>query len=254
MTATKPRLSRAGVPAAALLLCMAHAAPASATQILDAADHAELAAQVSATGVSRIALLDDRIARVIRAPGGYQVEHDARTGDLYLRPLPESAGGAAPGPDRSPSEASPVALFVGTEKGFTYRLVLTPAMSGPAQILIRNAAAERAQAAAPAAAEDTRIAAIAGLVRAVANRESLAGYAIEAGGDEPLGIDASVVEVWRGPRFAALVLELGPLVPSDPAALAARLGPDVAAVWFAEPGAGPSGGRVAVAVREGVSR
>ena len=60
--------------------------PAAAMQILDAADHAEIAAEISATGVNRIALHGDRIAKVVRAPDGFAVEHDAGSGDLYLRP------------------------------------------------------------------------------------------------------------------------------------------------------------------------
>ncbi len=249
--------------AALLLLWLAGALPASATEVLDAVDHAELAAEVSAAGVSRIALLGDRVARVIRAPGGYRVEHDPGSGDLWLRPPADGADGAALDPDRGPGPASPVALFVGTERGFTYRLMLTPAEGGPAQILIRNAAiaaAAHTRAAMPAA--ETRIAAIARLIRAVANREPLAGYAIEAGasgaGDDGAGdIDddaAVVVEVWRGPRFTALVLDPGPDAPSGPAALAAHLGPGIAAVWLAAPEAGSGHGRLAVAVREGLSR
>ena len=61
---------------AAHLICMAAAGPASAMQILEAADHGELAAEISATGVNRIALSHDRIRRVIRAPGGFVTEHD----------------------------------------------------------------------------------------------------------------------------------------------------------------------------------
>ena len=243
-TLTLSRRIRPGALAAALLVHTVLATTAaSATQILDAADHAELAAQVSATGVSRVALMGDRIARVIRAPGGFRVEHDPGSGDLYLRPLPAGTGSAM--------AAEPVALFVGSEKGFTYRLTLTPAARGPAQILIRNpdlAAVAKADAATEG---DPRIAAIAHLVRAVANREPLAGYTIEAGGDSAGDTDARVVEAWRGPRFTALVIELGADVTADAAALAARLGPGIAAVWLADAGAGPSGGRLAVAVREG---
>ena len=254
MTRTKRRRNGSGILAATLLLCMAHAAaaPASATQILDAADHAEIAAQVSATGVSRVALLGDRIARVIRAPGGYQVEHDPGTGDLYLRPLPDDTTSVARGPDRSPGQVSPVALFVGTEKGFTYRLTLTPAERGSAQILIRNTDIATAATAGTAAASDARIGAIAGLIRAVANRVPLAGYAIEGGGNRDAEDAAvTVVEVWRGPRFSAWVVELGADAPRDPETLGARLGPDIAAVWLADRVGGPAGGRLAVAVREG---
>ena len=119
--------------------------PALAMQILDAADHAELAAEISAANVNRIALSHDRIARVVRSPDGFAVEHDARSGDLYLRPL--TAEAAAP---------DPVTLFIGTEKGFTYRLTLIPAARDSAQILIRNADAVPSSAAftaAPSAGE-----------------------------------------------------------------------------------------------------
>ena len=113
----------------ATLAAFAAPGPAAAMQILDAADHAELAAEISATQVNRIALHGDRIAKVVRAPDGFAVEHDGASGDLYLRP----AGRVA-------SDEAAVTLFVGTEKGFTYRLTLIPAVRGSAQILIRNAA------------------------------------------------------------------------------------------------------------------
>ena len=76
----------AAAAVAAHLIYMAAAGPASAMQILEAADHGELAAEISATGVNRIALSHDRIRRVIRAPGGFVTEHDPETGELYLRP------------------------------------------------------------------------------------------------------------------------------------------------------------------------
>ena len=82
--------------------------------------------------VNRIALADDRIAKVVRAPDGFAVEHDAVSGDLYLRP-------AHPSPSGGTSGHEPVTLFVGTERGFTYRLTLTPVRRDSAQILIRNA-------------------------------------------------------------------------------------------------------------------
>ena len=73
----------AAAAVAAHLIYMGDAGPASAMQILDDADHGELAAEVSATGVNRIALSHDRIRR---SPGGFETEHDPETGDLYLRP------------------------------------------------------------------------------------------------------------------------------------------------------------------------
>ncbi len=231
-------------------------APALAMQILEAADHAELAAEISATGVNRIALLGDRIARVVRSPDGYAVEHDAASGDLWLRRI-----------DEGPADGSPVTLFIGTEKGFTYRLTLTPSDRGAAQILIRNADAlpDRTQGvrerATVGAAGGPHIAALVRLVRAVARREPLPGYEILAdlaGTSSPFAAGVRLIETWRGPRFRALVLEADRLPAASvggPAGLAGTIGAlpgagRVAALWLAAPGTGPSGGRLAVAVLE----
>ncbi|MXW90810.1 MAG: hypothetical protein F4114_18445 [Rhodospirillaceae bacterium] len=222
-------------------------APAAAMQILEAVDHAELAAEVSATEVNRIALIGDRIARVVRAPDGYAVEHDAVSGDLWLRRV-----------DGTPPTATPVTLFLGTEKGFTYRLTLTPSDRDAAQILIRNAALSQDTAASsvPAAA-DPHLAALVKLVRAVARREPIAGYEILAGGTS-LAAGLTLIETWRGPRFRALVFEAGRSAPSGGdglAGLAGTIGESltgghVSAFWLAGPGTGPRGGRLVVAVVE----
>ena len=258
------RRNRGGTRTALLAALLAAAAslatvapPARAMQILEAVDHGELAAEISATGVSRIALGGDRIRRVIRAPGGFAVEHDPKSGDLWLRP-------AAPalGPE---GIHAPETLFIGTERGFTYRLTLTPTMRDSAQILIRNADAGPAGVAAGAAdASGPRVAALVRLVRAVARREVLAGYEIVPGGAKaPDGL--VVVETWRGPRFAAHVVEAGRGPDAgagtgadalEVAALAGTMSGGatrVAAAWLAPPGTGPSGGRLAVVVTETAS-
>lgn len=248
-------------------------APAAAMQILDAADHAELAAEISATDVNRIALAGDRIAKVVRAPDGFAVEHDAGSGDLYLRaanPDRFQSASTAPGSGvTAPAAGNPVTLFVGTEKGFTYRLTLTPAQRGSAQILIRNPDIVPAGADVGPVAGGPHIAALVRLLRAVARREPLPGYAIEAGGPAHAGL--TLIETWRGPRFAALVFEAaGPAVPGSwgaggagedadgAAGLAGTIGETldagrVAALWLAPPGAGPSGGRLAVAIVDPVA-
>ena len=243
------RRCRIAVLVAAHLMCMAAlaaTAPASAMQILDAADHAELAAEISATGVNRIALAGDRIGRLVRAPGGFAVEHDAASGDLYLRPAGQDIG-----------EGGPVTLFIGTEKGFTYRLALTPAARDSAQILIRNARAVGGTGSARPSAADTHIAALMRVVRSVARREPLPGYAIRnEGGPAPGGL--TLIETWRGPRFAALVFEASRPAPEGADGAAGLAGTiegfpgigRVAALWLAVPGTGPSGGRLAVAVTE----
>ena len=261
MTRIYRRLPLAALVAVHLIYmgAVAASAPAAAMQILDAADHAEVAAEISARSVNRIALHGDRIARVVRSPDGFAVEHDAGSGDLYLRPT----NSGVPALD-------PVTLFIGTEKGFTYRLTLTPADRDSAQILIRNAQAvpDEATAGLPLAG-NPRMATLVRLVRAVARRELLPGYAIQAGGGlSPSGF--TFIETWRGPRFAAHVLEADRLPSADahdarpglrsgPAGLAGTIAETiaetpgvgrVAALWLAAPGTGPSGGRLAVAVVE----
>ena len=111
---------------------------------------------------------------------------------------------------------------------------------GAAQILIRNPAAISAVG---TSLRDARIAELVALVRAVARREPLAGYAIEGGAGAP-----RLIETWRGPRFAAHVVEAGGV--PDAAALAGTIGPGAAAAWLATPGTGPSGGRLGVVVTE----
>ncbi|MDE0150387.1 MAG: type-F conjugative transfer system secretin TraK [Rhodospirillaceae bacterium] len=263
----------------------------SGTSVLEAADHAELRAEIAATGVVRIALVGDRIARAVRSAGRFEIEHEPANGDLYLRPLGAAGGGAdrgveawtasvaapAAGPVVPALAVWPAVLFVGTERGFTYRLTLVPVAGGPAQVLIRNPATGTPAAPLTSSADD-RIGALVRLVRAVARREPLAGYAIHAGlartpiragavsGTSVSGTSVSgltVIETWRGPRFAALVFEAGPSASEGAegaAALARTMGglPGVggagdsarlAAFWLAAPGTGPSG-RLAVAVFE----
>ena len=251
-----PLPRRLALPLAALLIHMAAfalPAPSAAMQLLEAVDHAELAAEISATEVNRIALIGDRIARVVRAPDGYAVEHDAVSGDLFLRPA-----------DAANTVVAPATLFIGTERGFTYRLTLTPSDRDAAQILIRNAAVlpDAAVTAAPLAGTP-HVAALVKLVRAVARREPLAGYDIHAGGGSVavgtrFAAGVRLIETWRGPRFRALVLEADRLPfasAGGPAGLAGTIGAlpgagRVAALWLAAPGTAPRGGRLAVAVVE----
>ena len=248
MTTNSWRHRRAGSLDAALLVSLfavvAAAESTAGTRILDAADHAELAAEISADSVVRVALLGDRIERVIRLPGeGFSVEHDPVAGDLYLHPVAESTVPQA--------SAVPQALFVGSETGSTYRLSLIPVPGGPSQILVRNADLETADRAAPVP-ETGRVVGIAGLLRAAASGEPSPNYRVEtADQDSAADMDIVPVEVWRGPRFEALVLTLGVGAPVDAPDLAAALGPDVVAVWIPEHGARRHvAERLAVAVRE----
>ena len=237
---------RVGRRAAVLLAaCMALAAlpePAAAIQTLDASDHAELEAAASAAGVTRVALADDRIRRVIRSPGGFDIEHDAASGDLYLR----FADTLDPILDGMPADPLPVTLFLGTERGFTYRLTLVPDARPSAQVLIRNAAAAQPAAQASAAvAPDARVAELVRLVRAIARNEIPPGYVVEAASPLPR---RQAIGTWRGTRFTAHVLSASP--DTEAGALAERFGAGVAAVWVGSSRGSATLGRIAVVVTE----
>ena len=193
MTRTFHRVADALDAAARDLPCnvfmgaLAAPAPALAMQILDAADHAELRAEISATQVNRIALG----RRPDREGGARAGRLRGRARRPVGRPLSEAVRRTeAAGHD-------PVTLFVGTEKGFTYRLTLTPSARGSAQILIRNGegvaglgngAGGRASPA--GSGGGPHVAALVKLVRAVARREPLPGYAIHAAGAPIRGASA----------------------------------------------------------------
>ncbi|MDE0282051.1 MAG: type-F conjugative transfer system secretin TraK [Gammaproteobacteria bacterium] len=251
------------------MLAVTCMAPAMALQVLDAVDHAELTAVVSASHVSRIALVEDRIERVVRGPDGFELEHDPHRGDIYLKPqnrlgreaweFQEERG--HPGVPGIPDPELEKTLFIGTEKGFTYRLKLKVEDRDSAQILIRSSQARSAGAGEAPKDErtgwqsDPRIGELTGLVRAVANRTPISGYSIAKGGWVDTHVNGlSVVEVWRGPRFTAEVVEMAgtELETTDAGGLAERLGArglSVAAAWIVEPGTGHRGGRLAVIVR-----
>lgn len=236
----------------AQLMTLCAAVPAQALQIIEAVDHAELSAEVSSTEVNRIALDGDRVARVIRSPGGFTVEHDPVRGDLYLYPNP-SLGVDGPVPSLVPATRAPavrapaLTLYLGTERGFTYRLALTVAERDSAQILIRNTAA--AEPTSADTAGDGYANELAALIRAVARREPVAGYVIVPAPNvmdpPPAG---SLVEVWRGPRYTARVLRTPGA--GDASALAVLEGPRVAAAWLSPDGSGPHGERLAVIVED----
>ena len=239
-----------GIAALGLLLIihMGSSATAWALQVLEASDHAELAAEISDTDVNRIALDGDRVSRVIQSPGGFTVEHDPVRGDLYLYPDRAALHAA----DDSRAQA-PATLYLGTEQGFTYRLSLSVVSRDSAQILIRNAAV--------AAGSVGRTSPVAGehrdepvsLILAVARREPVAGYVIVPARESITSPErGSLTELWRGPRFTARVLRTPAGGAKDAQQLASWSAGSVVAAWLSAPGRGPNGDRIAVLVEDNV--
>ena len=222
----------------ALVLCCT---PVHALQVLEAADHAELEAEISASAVNRIALDGDRIVRVVQAPGGLTVEHDPVRGDVYIHP------------DRRVERGErPAVLYLGTERGLTYRLSLTLAERGPAQILVRNRAVARGtmeDSPGGAGRDGSRTGELVRLILAVARREPLAGYTIEPAGASGGGEgQVRLVETWRGPRWTARVLSVAGGGSFDAGELASHDNGRAVAAWVSESASTPHGGRLAAVV------
>ena len=220
-------------------------APVHGVQVLEAADHAELEAEISTTALNRIALEHDRVSRVIGAPPGLVVEHDPVRGDIYLK------FGASTGPGLSDSGATaPSSLYLGTERGLTYQVTLAVTERGPAQILIRNAGLD-ANEAAGCYDDTTQVGELLRLVRAVARREPLPGYSIVV---EPAAATAMKgprpIESWRGRRWTARVLAVPDGFAWDAPAMAAQHDGQAVAAWVSENTRGPGGGRMAVIVED----
>ena len=255
-------MSRIAALGLLLIICMGPGASARALQVLEAGDHAELVAEISDSDVNRIAVEGDRIARVIHSPRGFVVEHDPVGGDLYLHADPSvlrtadvlpTAGVQRMANPRTADARAPTSatLFLGTERGYTYRLSLSAVSRGSAQILIRNAAIAAGADDVSTITADGRRGELVSLILAVARREPLAGYVIvPAHETEESSGRGSLLEVWSGARFTARVLSLPAGRVGDAQRLATRAGPGVAAVWLSAPGWESDGTRTAVLVED----
>ena len=233
-------LPPAGLLSAGLLFAGLLAGPAQALQVLEGADNAELEAEISAVAVNRIALEHDRVIRVVQAPGGLAVEHDPVRGDVYLYPDSRVGG------------AEPMVLYLGTERGLTYRLSLRVAERDSAQILIRNSGIGATLGAVPRATEPYTDELVQ-LIRAVASREPLPGYSIALAGGSPAGGSPAggtpaggspggdkrtqqfrELETWRGPHWTARVVTAPGDGSADAAAVAAHFGGHALAAWVSD--------------------
>ncbi len=101
---------------------------ALAQQIVEVEDDGDAYALISKKEITRISVEDDRILKVANGDIPYSITHDPDKGDLYLRP-------------QSVTIVRPVNMFVTTEKGFTYKVILEPQDIPSAHILLTNFAA-----------------------------------------------------------------------------------------------------------------
>lgn len=110
-----------GLPCLLALVCF----DAFASQIKVASDGSEIAGKISIRDVNRISLIGDRVKSTRTSMWGYEFSNDTDSGDIYVKSLPDNIG-------------DPLNAFIITEKGYTYKLLLTPSDVPSEQIFIRN--------------------------------------------------------------------------------------------------------------------
>ncbi len=193
---------------------------AQAAQLRIAENDAEIVAIISAKEVSRIALEGDRIISLATVPRGFSIDHDEVTGDLFLVPIPGS------------TLKHPINLFITSEQGFSYQLLLEPRDLPSEQIIIRNA---RPPKATPVPSSPRREE-LGRLMKAAITGELIDDYKRAAAkASSPIANRADIVgiEVWQGVVFEATRVKsiTGQSLPA-----ADSLAPDAAAVWVAKDG------------------
>lgn len=100
---------------------------ANAAQIKIASDNTEVIGKISQDEVNRVSLVHDRVAGVHTNQGSYEFINDEESGDVYIRALPDNYG-------------APFNGFLTTEKGYSYKLLLTPIDVPSEQLFIKNPA------------------------------------------------------------------------------------------------------------------
>lgn len=82
-------------------------------------------ALISSENLNRIYLKDDRIESIKALEGQFQSQHDAQTGELYLKPS-------------LAYQDKTINLFLTSEQGFSYGLTLKSASKSPQTIILDN--------------------------------------------------------------------------------------------------------------------
>ena len=176
-----------------LLACslLLAALPAWALQVLPVRDGETAFARIAADDLTRIALAEGRIQSWHALKGRLAIEKNARTGQIYVRPL---------------GRGELASLFLTADSGATYALTLQP-VDMPAESLILKDPARRT--AKPSAAEqaDSRQRMVKALVLMMA--------ADTLPGDMEVRERGETLRLWQGSRFVHHLSWLGTAVVAD---------------------------------------
>jgi type-F conjugative transfer system secretin TraK len=158
-----------------LLTLLAPILALGSPQIRVTEDNGEVVAAISAKEPTRIHLVGDRIRSVKKTTGEFTLSHDAKTGDVYLTPGNNLSG------------KNTINLFVISEKGHTYQLLLTKSDRPAGQVFIKHVGANAGLAHQWEIKTPYKAAAIA-LYQAMARGEPIPGYRVNH--------SSRVVQLW----------------------------------------------------------
>ncbi|HNH90349.1 MAG TPA: type-F conjugative transfer system secretin TraK [Thiobacillaceae bacterium] len=177
--------------AASLLLLGALTPPAWALQVIPVRDGETAFARIAADDLTRIALSEGRIQSWHALKGRLAIEKNARTGQIYVRPL-----------DRG----EPASLFLTADSGATYALTLQP-VDMPAESLILKDSARRAAKPSVAEQADPRQRLVKELALMMAADRLPPDMEVRERGES--------LRLWQGSRFVHLRSWLGAAVVAD---------------------------------------
>lgn len=159
---------------------------AHALQILDVSDGATAFAKISSGEITRLTVNNGRIASWQVPKGRLVLQKNAKTGDLYVRPL---------------NREEPVSLFLTSESGSTYAITLQPVSMPSETIVLRESGRTVAPAAEQAGERSEGIKAF--MLAMVADRLPADMEVRESGQELSLWQDSrlTLVRSWIGARW-----------------------------------------------------
>lgn len=193
---------------------------------------------VSTIEQTRIHVVGDRIRRIQPPPAGFEAISDAKTGDVFLNPLPLQ------------TPAKMTASYLITEKGHTIQLRLRPQKKPADQVMItvddgprKRPVGQRAVRNAPYVEE------LVAFARAVIRGEAAEGVEIASGFSKLIGIRQHMVAEWMSPLFVAEVIEVS--AGSEPRTLSEDqfIRSGIAGVWLAARQLAPGQSTMAIVIR-----
>ena len=187
---------------AALLPVLATASPVYADQYKQTADGGAIDCIISKRELTRVSLIGDQFASVSKISTGYPYNDFAVTnepvrGDIYLS-VPDTYAAAT------------ISFFATTKKGFVYKFGCRAEPVDAQQIFITNPALAKSDAA-DWEAETPRGEAAVRLIQAMANNQTVPGYAIRHASAPPARVGdlgVQLIAEYRGSSLLGKVIRL----------------------------------------------